>query len=89
MKTAPPALDKIVTLDNMSQLVHLFVAMWIVEHLGKWIGHPLCWMLGVMALAAFKEAVIDPRFESPEVAGNGWKDWSSFAVGAVLGFLLA
>ena len=88
MKTAPPIFAKIVTLDNMSQIVHFLAAMWVVEHGAHWFGHPVIWLIAVVALAGFKEAVIDPRYESKEVAGNGWKDWSSFTIGALAGFLL-
>lgn len=89
MKPLSSPLDRIVTLDNMSQAAHLFVAMFVVEHLGRWIGHSVWWLIVVMALAGLKEAVVDPRYESAEVAGNGWKDWASFVVGAVIGFLLS
>ena len=89
MKTAPPSLDTIVTLDNMSQLAHFFVSMFLVEHLSCWLGHShWLWFALIVALAALKESVIDPRYESPEVAGNGWKDFSSFLVGATIGVLL-
>ncbi|MGC2323153.1 MAG: hypothetical protein WA463_11025 [Terriglobales bacterium] len=89
MKAAPPSLDRIITLDNVSQLLHFFVAMFLVEHLSRWLGHShWIWFGWVVALAAFKESVIDPHYESPEVAGNGWKDFSSFLVGATIGVLL-
>ena len=53
MKTAPPSLDTIVTLDNMSQLAHFFVAMFLVEHLSRWLGHShWIWFGWVVALAA-------------------------------------
>jgi len=89
MKTAPASWDKWVTLDNMSQVAHFFAACFVVEHFGRWGGHPGLWLFLVTILAGFKEACLDPMFESEEVAGNGWKDWSSFTVGALAGFLLA
>ncbi len=99
VKATEPVLDKIVTLDNGWQGVHFLASMFIVEHFGRWclgwlgtnhwVSYPEFWLVLVVALSGFKEAVIDTRYESAEVAGNGWKDWSSFVVGALAGFLLA
>jgi hypothetical protein len=88
-KTATqPWLDRWVTFENLAQGFHLTLSWVFVQNVGHYSQHPRIVLAVVLSFWAWKEGYYDKIAESPEVAGSGWLDFASGAVGSVIGFLL-
>jgi hypothetical protein len=72
-----------VSFDEVSQFAHFFAAYASVMTGGFLYGHTGVWVSGaqMIAFAAIKEGWFDPKYETPDIAGNGWVDFGFYFLG--------
>ena len=83
----PPVAYK--TFDDYVQLGHVVQGMVMVfgpQALG-W-GHFWTYAMAGCAVIAIKEAFIDSKYETPEIAGSGFEDWLFSTLGQAIAVLM-